>query len=129
MQREKFSLRKRLKSFIYAFNGLRLLFKEEHNARIHLVAALCAAVLGCFLALSNLEWAALSLVIGAVFAAELINSAIENLADYLAPEKHETVKKVKDMAAAAVLVLAVVAVVVGCLIFLPKIWCLVENGY
>jgi diacylglycerol kinase len=121
MKHEKFSLRKRFKSFGYAFNGLKVLFKEEHNARIHLVAAFCVILLGWFLKLSDLEWVAISLVIGAVFAAELFNSAIENLADHLAPERHANIKKVKDLAAAAVLVCAIMAVAVGCLVFLPKL--------
>ena len=121
MEREKFSLRKRLKSFGYAFNGLKVLFKEEHNSRIHLVAAFFAILLGWWLKLTLLEWVAISLVIGAVFAAELFNSAIENLADHLAPARHEKIKKVKDLAAAAVLVCAIAAVAVGCLVFLPKL--------
>jgi len=121
MKREKFSIGKRLKSFVYAFNGLKVLFKEEHNARIHLVAAFCVILLGCFLELSALEWVAISLAIGAVFAAELFNSALENLTDHLAPERHANIKKVKDLAAAAVLVCAITAVAVGCLVFLPKL--------
>jgi diacylglycerol kinase len=121
MKREKFSISKRLKSFGYAFNGLKVLFKEEHNARIHLVAAFCVILLGWFLELSALEWVAISLAIGAVFAAELFNSALENLTDHLAPERHANIKKVKDLAAAAVLVCAITAVAVGCLVFLPKL--------
>ncbi|MCK9414178.1 MAG: diacylglycerol kinase family protein [Prolixibacteraceae bacterium] len=121
MNKEKFSFRKRWKSFGYAFNGLKLLFVEEHNSRIHLVAAVLAIALGWALKLSMTEWVAIFLVIGAVFAAELFNSAIENLAGHLAPQKHEKIKKVKDMAAAAVLVCAITAVAVACFIFLPKI--------
>ena len=126
MKNEKFSFRKRLKSVSYALNGLKLLLREEHNARIHLVAALVASALGWFLKLSRLEWAMIFLVIGAVFAAELFNSALENMADHLSPEKHEKIKKVKDMAAAAVLICAFTAVVIACLIFLPKIYRLVK---
>jgi diacylglycerol kinase len=125
MKNKKFSFRKRLKSFGYAFNGLRVMLIEEHNSRIHLVAALLAIVAGWYLELSLQEWIVLTLVIGAVFTAELFNSAIENLADYLAPEKHDTIRKVKDLAAAAVLVTALSAVVIGCLIFLPKIYNLI----
>lgn len=121
MKNEKFSLRKRIKSFGYAFNGLKILFLEEHNSRIHLVAAFIAIITGWWLELSIQEWSVLFLVIGAVFTAELFNSAIENLADYLAPEKHDKIKKVKDLSAAAVLVSAFVAVVVACLLLLPKI--------
>ncbi len=127
MNKEKFSFRKRWKSFGYAFNGLKVLFAEEHNSRIHLVAAVLVIALGWTLKLSSPEWVVISLVIGAVFAAELFNSAIENLADHIAPQKSEKIKKVKDMAAAAVLVSAITAVVVACLIFLPKIWEMFEK--
>ena len=127
MNKDKFSFRKRWKSFGYAFNGLKVLFEEEHNSRIHLVVAVLAISLGWILKLSLPEWVAISLVIGAVFAAELFNSAIENLADHLAPQKHEKIKKVKDMAAAAVLVCAITAVAVACLVFLPKMWKLFEK--
>jgi len=122
MKNEKFSLRKRVKSFGYAINGLRVMFSEEHNSRIHLLAAMVALVLGWFLKISPYEWSLLAIGIGAVFASELFNSALENLADHLSPEKHENIKKVKDLSAAAVLVFAIVSVVVAGLIFLPKIW-------
>lgn len=121
MKNEKFSLKKRLRSFVYAFNGLKVLFREEHNARIHLVVAVCVIAAGSFFSISAVEWLAVTLSIGAVFSAELFNSAIEHLADYVAPEKHDKIKKVKDMAAAAVLVFALSAVIVGCLVFIPKL--------
>lgn len=127
MKDEKFSIRKRLRSFGYAFDGLKRLIREEHNARIHVVAALVAIFLGLLLKISFSEWIPIALVIGAVFIAELFNSAIENLADFVSPQKHETIKKVKDMAAAAVLVCAITAVAVACLVFLPKIWELFEK--
>jgi diacylglycerol kinase len=127
MKGEKFSFRKRLKSFGYAFNGLKVMLAEEHNSRIHLVAAILVLFLGWFLKLSYQEWAVISTAIGAVFAAELFNSALENLADHLAPGKHEKIKKVKDLLAAAVLVSAITAVVIGCLIFFPKIYWLIQN--
>ena len=113
MNKDKFSFRKRWKSFGYALNGLKVLFEEEHNSRIHLVVAILAIFFGWMLNLPLSEWVAISLVIGAVFAAELFNSAIENLADHLAPQKHEKIKKVKDLAAAAVLVCAITAVAVA----------------
>ena len=122
MKTEKFSVRKRLKSFGYAFNGLKLLVKEEHNSRIHLVAAVVAILLGWGLNISLDEWLVLLLVIGAVFVAELFNSALENLADHLSPAESDQIKKVKDLAAAAVLVCAFVAILIACLLFLPKIY-------
>ena len=121
MKNEKFSLKKRLISFGYAFNGLRVMFSEEHNSWIHLLATVLAIAFGWALKISLTEWCFLALVIGAVFASELFNSSIENLADHLSPGKHENIKKVKDLSAAAVLICAIVAVVVACLIFLPKI--------
>jgi diacylglycerol kinase len=124
MKSEKFSLKKRIKSFGYAFNGLRVMFSEEHNSWIHLLAAILALTFGWALKISLTEWCFLALVIGSVFTSELFNSAIENLADHLSPGKHENIKKVKDLSAAAVLISAFVALVIACLIFLPKIWAL-----
>ena len=118
---EKFSIAERLKSFTYAFNGLKLLFQEEHNARIHLFATICVIIAGALLKLSVLEWAAVAFAIGLVFSGEIFNSAIEDLSDVVCPERDERIKKVKDLAAAAVLVNAIAAAVVGLLVFLPKI--------
>jgi diacylglycerol kinase len=126
MKSEKFSFRKRLKSFKYAFNGLKVMFLEEHNSRIHLVAAILAIVAGFLLRISATEWALLSIVIGFVFISELFNSALENLADHLSPGKSENIGKAKDLAAAAVLVSAFIALVTGCVIFLPKICALIK---
>ena len=122
MSHEKFSVRKRLKSFGYAFNGFKVMLREEHNARIHLVVAVLAVALGIILRISRPEWIFIAIVTGAVFTAELFNSAIENLCDHLSPEKNSSIKKIKDLSAAAVLVTAIVAVVTGCLIFLPRIF-------
>lgn len=121
MSHEKFSVRKRLKSFGYALNGFKVMFREEHNSRIHLVLAVLAVALGIILRISRPEWIFIAIVIGAVFTAELFNSAIENLCDHLSPGPAEKIKKVKDLSAAAVLVTAIVAVVTACLIFLPRI--------
>ena len=120
-EQEKFSIVKRLKSFTYAFNGLRVLFKEEHNSRIHLFATICVVVAGVLLKLSVLEWVAVAFAIGLVFCGEIFNSAIEDLSDVVCPEQDERIKKVKDLSAAAVLVNAITAAVVGLLVFLPKL--------
>lgn len=120
-EQEKFSIAKRLKSFTYAFNGLRVLFKEEHNSRIHLFATICVVVAGILLKLSVLEWVAVAFAVGLVFSGEIFNSAIEDLSDVVCPEQDERIKKVKDLSAAAVLVNAITAAVVGLLVFLPKL--------
>jgi len=120
-EKEKFSIAKRLKSFTYAFNGLKVLFAEEHNSRIHLFATVCVIIAGALLKLSLLEWAAVAFAVGLVFSGEIFNSAIEDLSDVVCPERDDRIKKVKDLAAAAVLVNAIAAAVIGLLVFVPKI--------
>lgn len=121
MEYKKFSFIDRLKSFKYAFNGLKILFKNEHNARIHLLAAICVVILGVVFQISSYAWIAVALAIGLVFITEIINSAIEYLADFVSPTYHELIKKVKDLAAAAVLVAAITALIIGLLVFVPEI--------
>ena len=121
MKQENFSVQKRLKSFKYAFNGLKILFWEEPNAKIHLFVTLCVLIAGFAFRISVGEWIAVILCIGLVIALEALNSALENLADFVSPDKHETIKKVKDLAAGAVLVGAVASAVVGVMVFLPKV--------
>ncbi len=121
MKEEKFSIAKRLKSFTYAFNGLRILLREEHNSRIHLFATVCVVLAGVIFRISSLEWVAVVFAIGLVFGGEIFNSAIEDLADVVCPERDERIKKVKDLSAAAVLVSAFTALIIGLIIFIPKI--------
>jgi len=121
MGREKFSILKRLESFKYAFNGLRVLLEEEHNTWIHVTAAIVACGAGVFFGISNIEWCVIVVSIGLVFAFELMNSAIENLSDYVQPELNAVIKKIKDLSAAAVLISALMAFICALVIFLPKI--------
>lgn len=110
-----------MKSFRYAMQGIKLLVKYEPNARIHCFAAVAVAGAGWFLGLSRMEWVAVAIVIGAVLAAEAINSAIEALADFVSPDYQEAIKRTKDLAAGAVLLMAMASAAVGLLIFVPKI--------
>lgn len=121
MENQKFSLKSRLKSFKYAINGFRILISDEHNSRIHLAAMIIAIILGIILDISEVEWLVIVIVIGLVFSVEIINSAIEHLADFVSPNYHEIIKKVKDLSAAAVLISALVSVIVAFIIFVPKI--------
>ncbi len=121
MPNENFTLYKRLRSFGFAFNGLKILFREEHNARIHLLAAVVVIIAGFCFHISILEWMVVVLAIGLVITMEIINSAIENMADFVSPERHEKIKKIKDLAAAGVLVSAITALIIGMIIFVPKI--------
>lgn len=121
MNSNKFSLNSRFGSFKFAFNGLLLLLKDEHNSRIHFLAAIVAIATGIILGLNHYEWSLLIIVIGIVFLTELLNSSLESLADLIDPEWNKLIMKAKDYSAAAVLISAIVAIVVGCLIFIPKI--------
>jgi Diacylglycerol kinase len=120
MAQKKFSLKSRLESFRFALNGLLLLLKNERNSRIHILAAIIAIVMGIIMKLDHYEWSLLIIVIGAVFLTELLNSSIESLADLIDPEWNELIMRAKDYSAAAVLISAIVAIVVGGLIFIPK---------
>ena len=118
---KKFSLEKRVESFKYALNGLKIVFREEHNARIHLIVSLIVIACGFIFHISTVEWIIICFAIGLVISMEIINSAIENLSDFVSPEYHKLIKKVKDLSAAAVLVCTILSVVIGILVFLPKI--------
>jgi len=121
VKEQKFSLTKRIKSFVYAFNGLSVLLREEHNFRIHLVATLVVFLAAIYFQLSTIESVLLVLTVGFVLVAEAFNSAIENIADFISSEKHEKIKRIKDIAAAAVFISALAALSIGLLIFVPKI--------
>ncbi len=122
MMGDKFSIVKRFKSFRFAGNGCIILIKEEHNARIHLLAAIVVVLAGFYFSISKTEWIAVLLCIGFVFTMELFNSAIEALADFVSNEHQPFIKKAKDLAAGAVLTASVVAFIVGLVIFLPRIF-------
>ncbi|HEX5554937.1 MAG TPA: diacylglycerol kinase family protein [Chitinophagaceae bacterium] len=119
--RERFSLRKRIRSFGYALAGLRRFFLTEHNVWIHGVAAAVAILLSVLLKISPLKWVGVLFAIGLVLCAEAFNTCIEKIMDRLVPGQDETVKYVKDLAAGGVLIAAMVAAVIGCIIFLPGI--------
>lgn len=118
---EKFSVRNRLTSFRYAFSGLGSLIKNEHNSRLHLLFAFLAVALGIILKISGVEWMILILTIAIVLITEILNSAIERLSDFVSPDYSEVIKRVKDYCAAAVLIAALASVIVGLVIFLPKL--------
>jgi diacylglycerol kinase len=115
-------IKNRIHSFIYAFEGIKTLFRETPNAVIQLAAAIAAILLGLIFHISTVEWLILILVIGGVVALEAMNSALEHLSDYTSKKEIDpTIKKAKDLSAAAVLIMAIAALAVGVIIFLPKI--------
>lgn len=121
MDSKKFSLKSRLGSIKFAFRGLLSLLKNEHNSRIHLLAATGAIAAGILLRISISEWSILIIVIGIVFLTELLNTSLETLADHVDPEWNNKIRQVKDYASAAVLIAAIISVITGGLIFIPKI--------
>lgn len=119
--RTAFSLSARLRSFAFALNGLRFMLKSQHNARVHLAATGAAITLGVLLPLTLTEWRQLILVIAVVWLAEAMNTAFEHLCDVVSPAFHPEVKRAKDVAAAAVLIVSGAAALIGLLIFGPHL--------
>ena len=117
---KKFSFRDRLKSFVYAWAGIKAVLRTEHNTWIHLGFTILSIVLGFVMLISRVEFLALIVVIAMVWVTELFNTCIEKIMDLVSIEKHPRVKIIKDMAAAAVLVAAIAAIVTGAIIFIPK---------
>jgi undecaprenol kinase len=107
--------------FSPALHGLFAFVQHDRAVQFHLLSALLMILAGFIACLSVGAWTALLLAIGGVLGTEMTNSAIEALADRLHPEHHPAIRKVKDMAAAGVLVWAVIAVFIGLLIFLPPL--------
>lgn len=126
-QSDKFSIRNRIKSFSFASNGLRKLIKSEHNARIHLVAMILVITFGILLKIEILEWILIAIVVGLVLITELLNTAIEKLSDIVDPEWNTKIGDVKDYSAGAVLISAIISLIVGGLIFIPRIVDLIKN--
>jgi len=114
------SLRNRINSFKYAFKGLGTMFLEEPNFRIHVFAGSIVILFGILFDLSNVEWMLVTVSIGLVIVSEIFNAAVERIADFVSPDHNKIVGITKDLCAAMVLVSALVAVVVGSIIFIPK---------
>jgi undecaprenol kinase/diacylglycerol kinase (ATP) len=121
MNTEIFTLRSRLKSFRHAFSGIASLLKNEHNSRIHLLAAILAVACGIILKISIPEWCLIVACIGLVFISELLNTSIETIGDAIDAEWNEKIRKAKDYSAAAVLISAIISVIAGGLIFIPRL--------
>lgn len=117
----RFSWKARLKSFSYAGDGFGALFRTEHNAWIHFTLTLAAGAAGFLLHISRVEWLVLVIAFGLVWMAEIFNTALEKVMDFLTEERHPQIKIIKDLSAAAVLTAALVAFIVGLLIFIPRI--------
>lgn len=118
----RLGLRSRLLSFKYAFAGLRHVFVSQPNVWIHIIISALVFIMAFWLQLSGIEWAILMVTVMVVFVAEFFNTALEIVVDMAMPEYHELAKAAKDVAAAAVLVGATFAVIIGLVIIGPPLW-------
>lgn len=105
--------------FVAAFDGLIFVFKNERNIKIHLLAFIGAVLFGFLFQINQMEWIAILLCSLIVFVSEIINTAIEKLCDYVHPEMHSDIRKIKDLSASAVLLSAFISVVIGIVVFGP----------
>ena len=115
----EFSTAKRLKSFVYAINGLKFVLKTQHNAWLHLAISLVVISTAFYLKINTNDWRWLIVAITLVWFAETINTAFEFVCDVVSPELHQSVQAAKDIAAGAVLLCAVGAAILGFCVFLP----------
>lgn len=116
-----FSVSERARSFRFALRGIVVTLSTQHNAWIHAAATLIAIGAGIVLRIDRTEWLAVVLAIMAVWTAEALNTAFEALCNVASPEFHPLVARAKDVAAGAVLIAAIGAVVVGALVFGPRL--------
>lgn len=108
-----------LRAVRYALAGIGYGIRTQRHLRFHLIAAVAAVVMGFIVSLTLVQWAILLLTIAVVISAELINTAIESVVDLVSPDHHHLAKAAKDTAAGAVLVVAMTAIIIGFLLFLP----------
>lgn len=116
-----FTFSGRVRSFQYAFRGIALMIRSQHNAWLHAVATAGVVAVGLFFQIAPMEWCAVILAMAAVWTAEALNTAFEFLADVASPEFHPLVERSKDVAAGAVLFSAMAAAAVGLTIFYPHL--------
>lgn len=115
-------MNKFLKSFQFAIHGLKQVIKTELNMKLHLISAFLVIVFGFIFSIHFFEWMIILLCIGMVWSAEIFNTVIEKQLDEFHPERNKKIGLLKDMSAAAVLVISFFSLIIACLIFIPKIF-------
>ena len=118
---EKFTFKKRLLSFKYAFNGIVYLYKTQPNLWIHTVVMVIAICLNIFLKISLTEWAVILIVMAMVLVSEIFNTAIELIVDFISPKFNKKAGIIKDIAAGGVLLTVFLAVILGFIVYIPYI--------
>jgi len=122
MSKKESFLSNRIKSVGYAFKGAYLLITTESSIKIQFCIGIIMTILGFIVNLSATEWIIQILTIGLIMSLEGINTAIEEIADFIHPEHHSKIGLIKDLAAGAVFIFAIAATIVGCIIYFPKIF-------
>ncbi len=120
-EKKRFSIIARARSFKHAVRGIGIIFKTQHNAWVHTIAGIAVVGLGLHLKINEAEWSAIIIAIAAVLAAEGFNTALEIDIDLTSPDYHPYARDTKDVAAGAVLLTVIGAVLVGLIIFIPKL--------
>jgi len=113
-------LKGRLRSLTFALRGARLLITTEHSIMIQFGIAIIMTIVGFVMDISATEWMFQFLAIGLVLVAESVNTAIEKLSDFVHPDYHKKIGFIKDIAAGAPAFAAIIAVIIGFIIYLPK---------
>ena len=121
------TLKKFFLGFVYAFQGLAILLKTERNFKFHLFAFFCISIASFFFRINQSEWFAVLIISSVILTAEAFNSALEKLCNHLHPEIHPAIKSIKDIAAASVLISSIIAVAIAGIIFLPRIYALINK--
>lgn len=114
-------MKKRVNSFKVAFTGIAEGVASQWNLKFHFTATLVVIAAAAYFQLSTSEWCTLLLCCALVISLELLNTAIEKLCDYIEPNKNEKIRIIKDISAAAVLISAIAAAIIGAIVFYPKI--------
>ncbi|HIW33842.1 MAG TPA: diacylglycerol kinase family protein [Candidatus Paenibacillus intestinavium] len=114
-----------VRSVGYALEGIWYGVSTQRNMKIHLTVAPIVLILGAIVSLTRVEWGIIILVIAAVISLELVNTTIEALVDLVSPQHQQLAKVAKDVAAGAVLIMAIASVCIGCIVIVPKLWILV----
>lgn len=115
------NIKKLLKSFKYAFTGIKDGIKSEQNMKIHFLIMIAVIIAGIIFKISKFEWIVCVILFGLVIASELFNTAIENTVDLITKERNEKARLIKDVSAGAVLVISISSAVSGFIIFVPKV--------
>jgi len=121
MQQQKLSIGKQIKGFGYAFSGIEKFILTERNASIHLAATIVVIMASLIFGVTVGEGIALAVAVGLVWMAEMFNTCIEKIMNFISTEEHPEIGFIKDVSAGAVLIASATALVIGLLIFIPKI--------